>query len=128
MFAQHIALPAQIFAKIVPSIDASNIPTLGTPHFHLIFLAVRVVLFPFPHPVVNFHTTVQLSHFIGPIILILAVYQLYGFCLAFFIKQLFWVPHRFRHGIYVAAGWGNYGEIRMLVFSAYDGPSHLHCP
>lgn len=48
----------------------------------------------------------------GPIILILTLYQLYGFCLAFLIKQIFWVPHRFRHGIYVAAGWGNYGELR----------------
>ena len=48
----------------------------------------------------------------GPIVLILTLYQLYGFFLAFFIKQIFWVPHRFRHGIYVAAGWGNYGELR----------------
>jgi predicted permease len=48
----------------------------------------------------------------GPIVLILTLYQFYGFLLAFFIKQVFWVPHRFRHGIYVAAGWGNYGELR----------------
>ena len=50
----------------------------------------------------------------GPIILILTLYQFYGFFLAFFIKQIFWVPHRFRYGIYVAAGWGNYGELRVL--------------
>ena len=49
---------------------------------------------------------------LGPIVLILSIYQLYGFLLAFLIKQIFWVPHRFRHGIYVAAGWGNYGELR----------------
>jgi len=44
-FAQHIALPAQIFAKVVPSFDASNIRALGTPHphLHLIFLVAMVV-------------------------------------------------------------------------------------
>jgi hypothetical protein len=48
MFVQHIALPAQIFAKVVPSIDASNIPALGTPYFHFIFSTVRVVCISFP--------------------------------------------------------------------------------
>lgn len=57
----------------------------------------------------------------GPIVLILTLYQLYGFFLAFFIKQFFWVPHRFRFGIYVAAGWGNYGELR----TSPSPPVHL---
>ena len=43
----------------------------------------------------------------------MALYQLYGFILGFAIKQLFWLPHRFRYGIYVAAGWGNYGDVRQ---------------
>lgn len=49
----------------------------------------------------------------GPILLALTLYQLYGLLLGFIIKQLFWVPHRFRYGIYVAAGWGNYGDVRQ---------------
>ena len=49
----------------------------------------------------------------GPIVLILTLYQLYGLILGFAIKRLFWLPHRFRYGIYVAAGWGNYGDIRQ---------------
>ena len=89
-----------------------------------IFTSYSGCFISFPISRCKFYITIQLSHFIGPIILILAVYQLYGFCLAFFIKQLFWVPHRFRHGIYVAAGWGNYGEIRVLVLSSYDDPNH----
>ena len=43
----------------------------------------------------------------------LAWYQLYGLILGFVIKQLFWLPHRFRYGIYMAAGWGNYGDVRQ---------------
>jgi hypothetical protein len=48
----------------------------------------------------------------GPIVLVLVCYQLYGLALGFIIKQLFWLPHRFRYGIYMAAGWGNYGDVR----------------
>lgn len=70
----------------------------------------------------------MLTSLIGPIILILAVYQMYGFFLAFFIKQVFWVPHRFRYGIYVAAGWGNFGDIRMSIVPAYETLNHLYYP
>lgn len=35
-----------------------------------------------------------------------------GLLLAWIVKQFFWVPHRFRYGILVAGGWGNYGDIR----------------
>jgi auxin efflux carrier family protein len=60
----------------------------------------------------------------GPIVVVLTLYQLYGLIFGFIIKQLFWLPHRFRYGIYVAAGWGNYGDIRqsnfcVIVYSAY---------
>ena len=32
--------------------------------------------------------------------------------MSWIIKQVFWVPHRFRYGILVAGGWGNVGDIR----------------
>ena len=36
------------------------------------------------------------------------------------VKQFFWVPHRFRHGILVAGGWGNTGDIREHHFLHYS--------
>jgi len=41
------------------------------------------------------------------------LHQLYGLALGLVIKQLLWLPHRFRYGIYMAAGWGNYGDVRQ---------------
>jgi hypothetical protein len=32
--------------------------------------------------------------------------------MAWLIRQVFWVPHRFRYGILVAGGWSNVGDIR----------------
>lgn len=55
----------------------------------------------------------------GPIVLALTLYQLYGLLLGFIIKQLFWLPHRFRHGIYVASVWGNYADVRQSNICYY---------
>jgi auxin efflux carrier family protein len=32
--------------------------------------------------------------------------------MAWIVKKLFWVPYRFRYGIFIAGGWGNYGDLR----------------
>ena len=40
------------------------------------------------------------------------IYEAIGIVMAWSIKQVFWVPHRFRHGMLVAGGWGNVGDIR----------------
>jgi predicted permease len=48
---------------------------------------------------------------LGPLVLIALIYMLIGITLSWIIKQLFWVPHRFRHGILVAGGWANIGDI-----------------
>lgn len=32
--------------------------------------------------------------------------------MAWAITQIFWVPHRFRHGMIAAGIWGNVGDIR----------------
>jgi auxin efflux carrier family protein len=55
----------------------------------------------------------------GPLILVAILYEGFGFALAFIIKRLFWVPHRFRWGIVVASVWANWGDIRK------DLPVHL---
>ena len=44
--------------------------------------------------------------------LVALLYKLIGIALAWLIKQVCWVPHRFRYGILVAGGWGNEGDIR----------------
>ncbi|PSS37046.1 hypothetical protein PHLCEN_2v1085 [Hermanssonia centrifuga] len=48
----------------------------------------------------------------GPLFLVAFIYEGMGLLLAWIVKQFFWVPHRFRYGILVAGGWGNYGDIR----------------
>ncbi|KAJ7279545.1 auxin efflux carrier [Mycena rebaudengoi] len=58
---------------------------------------------------------------LGPIMLIAAMYQAIGVGIALIIKQLFWVPHRFRWGIFVAGGWGNYGDISTPIAMSIMG-------
>ncbi|KAG2130707.1 auxin efflux carrier [Suillus clintonianus] len=52
---------------------------------------------------------------LGPLVIVALVYMLIGIILSWIIKQLFWVPHRFRHGILVAGGWANIGDIPISV-------------
>lgn len=117
-FAQNITLPALFFSKMVPSFNVSNITALGELQF------ISHTRDPSTH--LFLYLTTSMSHIqlasssfgidivpvAGPIVLVVTLYQLYGLILAFSIKQLFWVPHRFRYGIYMAAGWGNYGDVR----------------
>jgi hypothetical protein len=49
---------------------------------------------------------------LGPLVLVAVLYEVIGIMMAWIIKQIFWVPHRFRFGILIAGGWGNYGDIR----------------
>ena len=50
---------------------------------------------------------------IAPLTVVGVLYGLVGAAMAWIIKQVFWVPHRFRYGILAAGIWGNYGDIRM---------------
>jgi auxin efflux carrier family protein len=47
------------------------------------------------------------------------IYEVLGLLLAWGVKQLFWVPHRFRFGILVAGGWSNFGDIREFTKTSY---------
>ena len=49
----------------------------------------------------------------GPLVLVAVLYEIVGIFIAWCVKQIFWVPHRFRYGILVAGGWGNVGDIRQ---------------
>lgn len=81
-----------MFSKIVPAFSTDNIGTLGWYRLS--------VLMP------------MLTNCTGPLFLVAFIYEGLGLLLAFIVKQFFWVPHRFRYGILVAGGWGNYGDIR----------------
>ncbi|KAF8899898.1 membrane transport protein-domain-containing protein [Gymnopilus junonius] len=59
--------------------------------------------------------TSQNVNALGPLILLAFLYEAIGMALAYLIKQLFWVPHRFRYGILVTGGWGNVGDIPTAV-------------
>ncbi|KAG2136366.1 auxin efflux carrier [Suillus bovinus] len=52
---------------------------------------------------------------LGPLFIVALLYMLFGIILSWTIKQLFWVPHKFRHGILVAGGWANIGDIPMSM-------------
>ncbi|KAG6370646.1 auxin efflux carrier [Boletus reticuloceps] len=52
---------------------------------------------------------------LGPLTLVALLYEAIGIVMSWIIKQLFWVPHRFRHGILAAGGWGNIGDIPTSV-------------
>ncbi|TFK48082.1 auxin efflux carrier [Heliocybe sulcata] len=52
---------------------------------------------------------------LGPLVFVAILYEVIGIVMAWIIKQFFWVPHRFRHGIIVAGGWANYGDIPTSV-------------
>ncbi|KAJ7171110.1 auxin efflux carrier transmembrane protein [Mycena filopes] len=58
---------------------------------------------------------------LGPLVLIAVIYQVLGIAIAWGTKQIFWVPHRFRWGILVAGGWGNYGDIPTSIAISIAG-------
>ncbi|KAF9026943.1 hypothetical protein BDZ89DRAFT_1092331 [Hymenopellis radicata] len=60
---------------------------------------------------------------LGPLVVIGAIYQALGIVISWGVKQLFWVPHRFRYGILVAGGWGNFGDLPTAVIMSITGPS-----
>lgn len=60
---------------------------------------------------------------LGPLVLVGFVYGALGIVMAWMIRQVFWVPHRFRYGILVAGGWANYGDIpTSVIMSITAGP------
>jgi predicted permease len=59
-------------------------------------------------------------------VLIALIYEAMGILLSLTVKQLFWVPHRFRYGILVAGGWSNIGDIREFGVMLISDPEHGH--
>ncbi|KAG1835397.1 hypothetical protein DFJ58DRAFT_847406 [Suillus subalutaceus] len=53
----------------------------------------------------------------GPLIVIATIYMAIGFALSLFIKRFFWVPYRFRYGIFVAGGWASSCDITISVMT-----------
>ncbi|KAK7463053.1 Protein M3 [Stygiomarasmius scandens] len=58
---------------------------------------------------------------LGPLVLVALIYEGIGVVMAWLVKQVFWVPHRFRYGILVAGGWGNVGDIPTSVVMSITG-------
>ncbi|KIJ15779.1 hypothetical protein PAXINDRAFT_76428 [Paxillus involutus ATCC 200175] len=52
---------------------------------------------------------------LGPLLLIALLFEGIGVTISWVIKQLFWVPHRFRYGILAAGAFGNVGDIPTSV-------------
>jgi len=83
-----------LFSKIVPAFNSQSMSSLGMLYFHRVNLGYGNLVF------------------LGPLFLVAILYEAIGLGLSWTIKQLFWVPHRFRNGILVAGGWANIGDIR----------------
>jgi predicted permease len=92
----NVTTPALLFSKIVPAFNTDNIRVFGT------------------WPGCLFRLSRSHSRCTGPLLLVSITYEILGIALAWLVKQFFWVPHRFRHGILVAGGWNNVGDIRTL--------------
>ncbi|KAI9437187.1 auxin efflux carrier [Lactarius indigo] len=52
---------------------------------------------------------------LAPLTVVGLLYGVVGGVMAWIIKQFFWVPHRFRHGILAAGIWGNFGDIPTAI-------------
>ncbi|KAI0249429.1 auxin efflux carrier [Lactifluus subvellereus] len=50
-----------------------------------------------------------------PLTIVGLLYGIAGASMAWIIKRLFWVPHRFRYGVLAAGAWGNYGDIPTAI-------------
>ncbi|KAG2074513.1 hypothetical protein BDR04DRAFT_180656 [Suillus decipiens] len=53
----------------------------------------------------------------GPLIVIAIIYMAIGLAFSLSIKQIFWVPYRFRYGILVAGGWASSCDITISVMT-----------
>ncbi|TRM61358.1 auxin efflux carrier [Schizophyllum amplum] len=65
--------------------------------------------------------TPQNIHALGPLVFVAIVYEAMGMAIAAIVGIFFWVPHRFRYGLLVAGGWGNYGDIPTSVIMSICG-------
>lgn len=80
---QNITMPCLLFSKIVPAFTPQNISALGT--------------------TAAMHSSGKLTDMdVGPLITIGCIYQGLGLLIALFIREFYWVPHRFRNGLLVA--------------------------
>jgi hypothetical protein len=106
-----------MFSKIVPAFTPDNVGALGQsessshPLLLIIFTPLRFIL-----------ECITLTFVAGPLVLVAVLYELIGMVIALLVKQFFWVPHRFRYGIIVAGGWGNWGDIREHHSVSYRSP------
>jgi predicted permease len=51
----------------------------------------------------------------GPLITMGFIYHLIGLLISLVIREIFWVPHRFRSGVIAAGVWSNFGDIRESI-------------
>ncbi|KAI0276470.1 auxin efflux carrier [Russula aff. rugulosa BPL654] len=50
-----------------------------------------------------------------PVTVVGLIYAVAGLLMAWTIKRLFWVPHRFRYGILATGSWGTYGDLPTSI-------------
>ncbi len=81
-------------------------------------VALPCLLFSRIVPAISTHNISSLA----PLAVVGVIYGATGTLMAWTIKSVFWVPHRFRYGILAAGCWGNYGDMRMCTLPLADGP------
>ncbi|KAH9963613.1 auxin efflux carrier [Russula dissimulans] len=59
--------------------------------------------------------TTQNVRSLAPLTVLGLIYGIFGMAMAWVIRLVFWVPHRFRYGILAAGGWANYGDIPTAI-------------
>ncbi|KAG2098716.1 auxin efflux carrier [Suillus discolor] len=92
---------------------AGLLPAMASRGMGQVIINVMVPSLMFSTIIPSFHSS-NIAE-LGPLVIIAVIYMLIGITLSWIIKQLFWVPHRFRYGILMAGGWANIGDIPISV-------------
>ncbi|KIK97919.1 hypothetical protein PAXRUDRAFT_135342 [Paxillus rubicundulus Ve08.2h10] len=92
-------------AGLFPAVVAKGVGQI------LLNVAIPALMFSKIVPAFNSGNIVVL----GPLLLVALLFESIGIMISWIIKQLFWVPHRFRYGILAAGAFGNVGDIPTSV-------------
>lgn len=92
---------------------AGLLPAMASLGMGQVIMNITIPSLMFSTIIPSFHSSNMAE--LGPLVIIAVIYMLIGMTLSWIIKQLFWVPHRFRYGILMAGGWANVSDIPIAV-------------
>ncbi|KAG2098720.1 auxin efflux carrier [Suillus discolor] len=92
---------------------AGLLPAIASSGMGQVIINITIPSLMFSTIIPSFHSSNMAQ--LGPLVIIAVINMLIGMTLSWIIKQLFWVPHRFRYGILMVGGWANTSDIPISV-------------